>query len=68
LAEEQSFKFSIQEVTNSSNCHTICEVHFASCLFIYSCRSQLHKHKQKLHVAYLSSWHNSIFGYELRTD
>jgi len=29
--------------------------------------SQLHENKQKLHVAYLTSWHNSIFGYKLRT-
>jgi len=24
--------------------------------------------KQKLHIAYLTSWNNSIFGYKLRTD
>jgi len=30
--------------------------------------SQLHEHKQKLHIAYLTSWHNSIFGDKLRTD
>jgi len=30
--------------------------------------SQLCKNKQKLHIAYLKSWHNSIFGYKLRTD
>jgi len=23
---------------------------------------------QKLHIAYLTSWHNSIFGYKLRTE
>jgi len=41
-------------------------VHFASCLFMYNCNSQLHK--QKLHIAYLTSWHNNIFGYKLSTD
>jgi len=41
---------------------------FASCLFMYNCSSQLREHKQKLHIAYLTSWHNSIFGYKLRTD
>jgi len=46
---------------------TICKVHFASCLFMFSCSSQLHKHKQKFHTAYLTSWNNSIFGYKLRT-
>jgi len=29
--------------------------------------SQLCENKQKLHIAYLSSWNNSIFGYKLRT-
>jgi len=28
----------------------------------------LREHKQKLHIAYLTSWHNSIFGYKLRKD
>jgi len=23
---------------------------------------QLHKHKQKINITYLTSWHNSIFG------
>jgi len=30
--------------------------------------SQLREKKQKLHIAYLTSWHNSIFGSKLRTD
>jgi len=29
---------------------------------------QLRENKQKLHTAYLTSWHNSIFGYKLRTE
>jgi len=29
--------------------------------------SQLREHKQKLHIAYSTSWNNSIFGYKLRT-
>jgi len=29
--------------------------------------SQLHEHKQNLHAANLTSWHNSIFGYKLKT-
>jgi len=62
----QIFKSSSE--LNSSKCHTIYKVHFASCLFMYSCSFQLYKNKQKLHVAYLTSWHNSIFGYKLRTD
>jgi len=38
----------------------------AYCLFTYNCCSQLHEHKQKLHIA--SSWYHSIFGSKLRTD
>jgi len=30
--------------------------------------SQLHENKQKLQIAYLTSLHNSIFSYKLRTD
>jgi len=41
----------------------------ASQLFsTYNCSSQLRKNKQKLYIAYLTSWNNSIFGYKLRTD
>jgi len=29
---------------------------------------QLRENKQKLYTASLTSWHNSIFGYKLRTD
>jgi len=36
-------------------------------MLMYNCSSKLHKHKQKLHIAYLTSWHNSTFGYKLRT-
>jgi len=28
----------------------------------------MREHKQKLYIAYLTSWHNSIFGYKLRTN
>jgi len=54
-AEEQNIKFSVKIVyKNSSKCRT-CKKHFASCLFTYNCSSQLRKHKQKLHIAYLIS-------------
>jgi len=43
-------------------------VHFASHFSTYNCSSQLCENKQKLHIACLTSWHNSIFGYKLRTD
>jgi len=42
-------------------------VHFASCLLMYiNCSSQLCENKWNF-IAYLTSWHNSIFGYKLRT-
>jgi len=28
---------------------------------------QLRENEQKLHIACLTSWHNNIFGYKLRT-
>jgi len=34
----------------------------------YNCSSQLRENKQKLYIAYLTSWNNGIFGYKLRTD
>jgi len=39
---------------------------FAKCILLYvysrtTASSQLHKHKQKPYVAYLPSWHYSIF-------
>jgi len=37
-------------------------------LFTYNCSSQLREHKQKLHITYLTSWHNNILGYKLWTD
>jgi len=46
----------------------------AKCIFLHAysrttASSQLRENKKKLHtVAYLTSWHNSIFGYILRTD
>jgi len=51
-AEEQSLKISIKSSEQNSNkCHTNCKMYFASCLFIFSYSFQLHKHKQKLHIA-----------------
>jgi len=41
-------------------------VHFALCLFTYNCSSHLREHKQKLQIAYLTSWHNSNFGCKLK--
>jgi len=44
---------------------------FAKCIFLHAyslttASSQLHEKKQKLQIAYLTSWHNIIFGYKLR--
>jgi len=47
---------------------TINKVHFASRFSTYNCSSKLRKNKQKLHIAYLTSWNNSTFGDKLRTD
>jgi len=55
------------EEQNSSKCRTISKVHFASSFSTYNYSSQLCENKQKFHVAYLTSWNNSIFGYKLRT-
>jgi len=33
---------------------------------MYNFNSQLRKNKQKLYIAYLTSWHNSIFGYKFK--
>jgi len=47
---------------------------FAKCILLHAysrttATSQLRKHKQKLHIAYLTCWLNSIFVYyKLRTD
>jgi len=45
----------------------------AKCILLHAsarttASSQLHENKQQLHIAYLTSWNNSIFGYKLRTD
>jgi len=45
---------------------------FAKCILLHAYSrttaiAQLRENKQKLHTAYLSSWHKSIFGYKLRT-
>jgi len=52
---------------NCSYKKCIRKLHFASCLFTYICNSKLREHEQKLHIAYLTCWYNSIFGYKLRT-
>jgi len=41
---------------------------FAKCILLHTysrtnASSQLREKKQKLRIAYLTSWHNSIFGY-----
>jgi len=58
----QSLKF-LAKVVNKTAASTaqFSKVHFASCLFTYKLQ------QQKLHIPYLTSWHNSIFGYKLRT-
>jgi len=38
---------------------------FTSCLFTYNCKCV---RTNKNFIAYLTSWHNSIFGYKSRTD
>jgi len=45
----------------------------AKCILLHAysrttASSQLSENKQKLHIAYLPKWHNSIFGEKLRTD
>jgi len=47
---------------------SISKVSFSSRLLTYNYSSQLRDHKQKLHIAYWTSWRNIIFGYTLRTD
>jgi len=34
---------------------------------MYSCRSQLRKHKQSIRIDNMISWHSSTFDYKLRT-
>jgi len=41
-------------------------VYFALRFSTYNCNSLLRENKQKLHIAYLTSWNNSIFSYKLR--
>jgi len=33
----------------------------AKCVLLHACSSQLRKHKQKLHIVYLTSWHIIVF-------
>jgi len=35
--------------------------------FTDNCSFSPQVHKQKLYIGYLTSWHDSIFGYKLRT-
>jgi len=71
-AEEKYIKFSIKVVNKT----TASAAQFAKCILLHAysrstaaLSSQLREHKQKLHipVAYLTSWHNNILGYKLRT-
>jgi len=41
--------------TQLAKCCTISKVHLVSRLLSYNCSSQLHEHKQKLHIAYWMS-------------
>jgi len=45
-------------------------LHFDSRLFTYNCYSShaAARAQTKLHIAYLTSWLESIFGYKLRID
>jgi len=66
LAEEQNLKFS-----NVVNKTAASAAQFAKCvlLYAYSCTTadpSCTSTKQKLHIAYLKSWHNNIFGHKLR--
>jgi len=65
-AEEQRLKFSIKVVNKTA----AFAVQFAKCILLhaYSCTTASCASTNKnLHIAYLASWHNSIFGYKLRT-
>jgi len=64
-AKEQSLKYSVKIV----NIIAASTAQFAKCILLHvQLRSfQLRENKQKLHIAYLTTWHNSIFGYKLRT-
>jgi len=67
-AEEQSLKFAIKVVNKT----VASAPQFAKCfmlIYVYNCSSQLREqHKHTNFIAYLTSWHNSIFGYKLRKD
>jgi len=42
-------------------------VPLAKCILLHASARTTVANKQKLHIAYLASWNNSIFGYKLRT-
>jgi len=70
-AAEQSCKFSVKVVNKTA---VLRAAQLANCILLHAlftndCSSYLREHKRKLHIAYryLTSWHNSIFGYKLRT-
>jgi len=60
---------SAEEQSNKTAANTA-QLEMCILLYAYSCTtasSQLRENKQKLKIAYLTSWHNSIFGYKLKT-
>jgi len=65
--EEQILKFSIKVVNKTAASAT----QLAKCILLHAylrttVSSQLREPKQQLHIAYLTSWHNNIFGCKLR--
>jgi len=67
-AEEQILKFSVKLVNKTAASAT--QLAKGILLHAYSrttASSQLCQHKQKLLTAYLTSWHNSVLCYKLRT-
>jgi len=66
--KEQSLKFSIKIANKTAASAAQLAKWFASRFSTCNCSSQLRENKQKLHIAYLTRWNNSIFGDKLRTD
>jgi len=52
LSREQNLKFSVK----AANKTAASAAQLAKCILL-----------QQLHIAYLTNWHNSIFGFKLRT-
>jgi len=65
--EEQSLKFSIKVVNKTA----ASAAHIAKCILLhaYSCTTAVPScaRTQKLHIVYLTSWHNKFLGDKLRT-